>query len=110
MFNELYECIYDLCEAKNMSPVDLRFGCLDDMPKFWSSKTNSYFEPSCVDYYAEDLENAKEITLYILETLWDYATKPNHRIALHIKDIAKQDDGWIRLTIGACLFEDDALL
>lgn len=107
---ELYDYICNLCETRNMPPVDLRFKHIGDVNKFWSSKANSYFEISCSDYYAQDIENAKEIICYIMETLWEYATKPNHRIGLYVEDIVKKDDGWISVTIGGCLIEDDALL
>ena len=107
---ELYNYIYNLCETKNMPPVDLRIRNIGDVNKFWLSKTNWYFEVSCSDYYAQDIEDAKEVIRYIIETLWEYATKPNHRIGLYVEDIVKKDDGWICITVGSCLFEDDALL
>ena len=104
----LYDHICNLCEIKDMPPIDLRFKCFGDANKFWSSETNSYFEISCVNYYADDIEDAKELVTYIIETLWKYATKPNHRVALYIEDVENKC-GWVNMIIGGCLFEDDSI-
>lgn len=104
--DELYEYLYDLCETKN---IEFHFACFGDTNKFWSSETNSYFTPNCVDYYAKNREDAKELISYVLDTLLEHATKPNHRIALYIESIEEKDD-WINMSVGSCLFEDDALL
>ena len=105
----LYDHIYNLCETKNMPPVDLRFKCFGDANRFYSSNNDSYFEISCVNYYADDTEDAKELVTYIIETLWKYATKPNHRIAFYVENIENKC-GYINMIIGSCLLEDDALL
>lgn len=105
----LYDHICNLCETKNMPPIDLRFKCFGDVNRFYSSSTDSYFEISCVNYCAANIEDAKELVAYIIETLWKYATKPNHRVALYIEDVENKF-GWVNMVIGGCLLEDDALL
>lgn len=106
---ELQEYVCNLCESKNMPPVDFRFRCFGDINKFWSSKTNSYFELDCVNYYATDTEDVKILVSHIIDLLWEHATQPNHRVALYIEDITDRDN-WVDVIIGGCLYEDDSLL
>lgn len=103
----IQEYIYALCESKNI-PIDLRFHCVADMNKFWSNKTNSYFEIDCVNYYASNIEDIKILISHIVDVLWEQAAQPNHKIALYIEDIVDMN-GWFDVCIGGCLFEDDAL-
>lgn len=103
----IQEYIYTLCESKNI-PIDLRFHYFADMNKFWSNKTNSYFEIGCVNYYASNIEDIKILISNIIDVLWGQATQPNHKIALYIEDIVDMND-WFDVCIGGCLFEDDAL-
>lgn len=106
---ELQEYAYDLCKEKNIPPIDFRFRCFGDINKFWSSKTNSYFELNCVSYYANDTEDVKTLVSHIIDVLWEQATQPNHRIALYLKNIINKGN-WIDVEIGSCLLEDDGIL
>lgn len=106
---ELHEYVYNLCESKNIPPVDFRFRCFGDKNKFWSSKENLYFELDCVNYYATDTEDVKILVSHIIDKLWEYATQPNHRVAIYIEDIVDRDS-WVDVIIGGCLLEDDSLL
>ena len=106
---ELREYVYNLCKEKNIPSVEFHFRCFGDMNKFWSSETNSYFELVCESYHTSNTEDVKILVSHIVDMLWEQATKPNHRIALYLKNIV--DNGsWIDITIGSCLFEDNALL
>lgn len=105
---ELQEHIYDLCETKGIS-IDFRFRCFGDVNKFYSSKTNSCFELVCENYYASNTEDVKKLVTNIIDLLWEQAAQPNHRIALYLQNIVGKGN-WIDVTIGSCLFEDDALL
>lgn len=104
---ELQEYVYDLCKAKNIPSPDIRFRCFGDI-NYFLSKGNSYWVLDCVSYYAEDTEDVKRIVSCIIDVLWRQATKPNHRIALYLKDIIDKGN-WIYITIGGGLYEDDTL-
>ena len=107
--SELQDYIWDLCKTKNIPPADLRFRCYGDENKFWSNSASSYFELDCVNYYASDTEDVKTLVSHIIDVLWEQATQPNHRVALYLKNIVGHGS-WIDVTIGSCLFEDDAVL
>ena len=106
---ELQDYIWDLCKTKNIPPADLRFRCYGDENKFWSSKDNLYFHVGCLDYYASNTEDAKKLISNLVDGLWEYATPPNHRIALYVEKIVDMET-WIDVTLGCCLFEDDGIL
>ena len=106
---KLQEYLWILCKTKNIPPVDLRFKCFGDENKFWSSKDNLYFNVSCESYYASNTEDVKTLISHIIDTLWEYATSPNHRVALYIEKITHMET-WVDVTIGGCLFEDDTVL
>ena len=106
---ELQEYVYNLCNAKNIPSVDLRFRCFGDVNKFYSSNVDSYFTLGCVNYYAANIEDVKTLVSNIIDKVWEHATQPNHRIAMYIENIVNRDS-WVDVTIGSCLLEDDSVL
>lgn len=103
---ELKEYIDDLCEARGI-PIDLRFYHLADVNRFFSKDDTSYeeFEIKCNEYYAKDVEDIKVLISEFITSLWRFATFPNHKVAIYIKDIIDRD-GWYNVIVGGCLFEE----
>lgn len=102
---ELKEYICNYCIEKNMS-IDIRFQCFGDKNKFYTNNTE--FSVDCASYGIIYLEDLKQFFVDYLDEMLKNCKYPINRVALYIQDILHMDKLCI-VTVGGCIFVDDAL-
>ena len=96
--------IFDICYERGMW-VDIRWKCFGDRNKFYIN--NEDYVISCVNYFASDLDDVKDLLLMYIENMWEDIEPPHNRVAMYIEDIVDMD-GWYQVIMGGCLFRDEA--